>query len=507
MKILFSYPPLDTAKGYPTLGQNRQFQYFTEPTFIYPVVPAIAATTLRNVGCEVLWNDCLAEGIERDDYFRLLQKEKPDLIVFESKTPVIKEHWRLINEIKRLPLTAARLPRGAEGSLRGLPLTTLVGDHVTALPEESFRNSPVDFVLTGGDYDFLLLSLCEQLSRSEPHTPCSVLHALEPGIWYREEGQVKNTGPFQLNHDLNQAPFIDRELTKWELYAYKNGNYRLTPGTYIMSGRDCWWGKCSFCSWTRLYPRYRVRSPENVLDEIGVLIAALPIREIMDDTGTFPRGEWLQKFCRGAIERGYHKRVGFDCNFRFGAVTAGDFKLMKESGFRFLLFGLESANQETLNRLNKNVTVDDVVKTCRMARQAGLYPHITIMFGYPWEGYEEARRTLELGKYLLKKGYAYTMQATIVVPYPGTDLYRECLENNWLLTSDWSDFDMKQPVMKVPFPQKELLKLVQGMYGIAFNPVFLGRKILSIRDWYDLVFFLRAGKKVLGHLKDFRSGG
>ena len=493
MKIIFSYPPLDTAKGFPTLGQNRQFQYFTEPTLIYPVIPATAATMLRDAGHEVLWNDCVAEGINRDGYFRLLKEEKPDLIVFETKTPVVKEHWQLIDEIKRLPLTANRLP-----------LTVLLGDHVTALPEESMRNSKVDFILTGGDYDFLLKNLCDNLDRKNPHSPFPIPHSLEKGIWYRENDQIKNTGPFTLNHNLDQAPFIDRELTKWELYAFKNGNYRRTPGTYIMSGRDCWWGKCTFCSWPQLYPKFRVRSVDNVLDEIGVLIEKYPIREIMDDTGTFPRGEWLRNFCRGVIKRGFNKKIGFDCNFRFGAATSEDYRLMKEAGFRFLLFGLESGNQATLDRLNKNMKIETIIESCRLARKAGLYPHITIMFGYPWESLEEARKTYELGRWLLRKGYAYTMQATVVVPYPGTLLYQECRDQNWLLTNEWADFDMKNPVMKTPFPAEELMKLVQKMYSIAFDPLFLAHKVMSIRDLSDIQFFLRAGKKVIGHIKDFK---
>ncbi len=501
MKIIFSYPPLDRAKGFPTLGQNRQFQYFSEPTFIYPVVPASAATMLRDAGYRVIWNDCAAEGIEREAYFRMLEREKPDLIVFETKTPVIREHWKLISEIKQLPLTAHRLP-----------LTVLCGDHVTALPEESLANSPVDYVLTGGDYDFLLRDLCRVLDHSPfpiPHSPKSILHSPTPhslpaGIWYRDGGEIKNTGPFQLNHDLDGVPFIDRELTKWELYAYRNGNYRRTPGTYIMSGRDCWWGKCTFCSWTGLYPKFRVRTVGNVLDEIGQITGRYPVREIMDDTGTFPRGEWLRDFCRGAVDRGFNRKVGFDCNFRFGAASADDYRLMKEAGFRFLLFGLESGNQETLDRLNKNLKVETIIDSCRNARRAGLYPHITIMFGYPWESYEQARNTFELGRFLLKKGWAYTMQATVVVPYPGTPLYQECKENGWLLTEDWPNYDMKRPVMKTPFPEKDLMKLVRGMYSIAYNPLFLARKVISIRNWSDIRYFLRAGKKVWGHLRDFQ---
>ena len=514
MKIIFSYPPLDTAKGYPTLGQNRQFQYFTEPTLIYPVVPATAATMLRDAGHQVIWNDCVAEGIDRQEYFRLLERERPDLIVFETKTPVVKEHWQLIDEIK-VKLSTVNCQ----------PLTILLGDHVTALPEESMRNSQVDFVLTGGDYDFLLRDLCQCLEPSQPstvnrqpstvpcqpstvnHPPPTVNHqpsTFPPGIWYREDGKIKNTGPFTLNHKLDQAPFIDRELTKWELYAYKNGNYRRTPGTYIMSGRDCWWGKCTFCSWPQLYPKFRVRSVDNVLDEIGNFIEKYPVREIMDDTGTFPRGEWLRNFCRGVIERGFQKKIGFDCNFRFGAATRDDYRLMKEAGFRFLLFGLESGNQATLDRLNKNMKIETIVESCRLARKAGLYPHITIMFGYPWESLEDARNTYDLGRWLLRKGYAYTMQATAVVPYPGTPLFQECRDKNWLLTDDWAAFDMKNPVMKTPFSGEELMKLVQSMYSIAFDPVFLARKVASIRDWSDIQFFLRAGKKVFGHIKDFK---
>ena len=44
MKVMIAYPPIPTDKGVPLLSQNRQFQYFNNPTFIYPVIPAWAAT-------------------------------------------------------------------------------------------------------------------------------------------------------------------------------------------------------------------------------------------------------------------------------------------------------------------------------------------------------------------------------------------------------------------------------------------------------------------------------
>ncbi len=491
MKVIISYPPLSNQSGCPTLGQNRQFQYFKEPTYIYPVVPALAATLLKKAGHEVIWNDCIAQGWDYQAYLRFIRDEKPDLIAFESKTPVIKQHWRIINEIKGL-------------SWKGtIPKIVLFGDHATALPEESLQNSQVDFVLTGGDYDFLLLNLCNNLQLSSDHhlTPDA---KLEPGIYYRDNGAIMNTGKFKLEHNLDRLPFIDRELTNWKLYAFNNGNYKRTPGTYIMSGRDCWWGKCSFCSWPTMYPVFRSRSPENVLDEISYLINKYSVKEIMDDTGCFPAGEWMRQFCRGMIELGFNRKVYLDCNMRFGALTPEDFALMKKANFRLLLFGLESANQATLDRINKNLKVERIIEDCKTATKAGLFPHITIMFGYPWEDYQQAKKTLDLGKYLLRKGYAYTMQATVVIPYPGTPLFEECRNSGLLKSLDWDEYDMKNPVMETGLKDEQIMKLVQGMYGVSFQPEFILRKIAGLRDMDDFRYYLRALKKVAGHIFDFK---
>jgi radical SAM superfamily enzyme YgiQ (UPF0313 family) len=434
--------------------------------------------------------------MDEAQFFDMIAREQPDVIAFETKTPVVKQHWAIINKLK------GRVAGGEWLVTSHSPLATvLFGDHVTALPEESFEKSAVDYVLTGGDYDFLLLNLCNALATH--HSPLAT--SLEPGIYYRDNGTVRSTGGFRLNHDLNGTP-IDRELTQWRLYATKNGNFKRTPGTYIMSARDCWWGKCTFCSWPTLYPEYRSRTPSDVLDEVGMLVSRYGVREVMDDSGCFPAGDWLREFCAGMAHRGLHRKVYFDCNMRFGALSPEDMLLMKKANFRLLLFGLESARQETLDRVHKNVSAQRIVEDCKAASRAGLFPHITIMFGYPWESYEDALATLNLGRWLLRKGYAYTMQATVVIPYPGTPLYEECRSNGWLLTQDWDEYDMKQPVMRTSIPADMLRNLVQGMYGVAFHPEFLARKLCSVRDADDIKYYARAFRKVFGHVLDFRQG-
>lgn len=479
MKIMISYPPVSESL-HPTLGQNRQFQWFHNPSFIYPMVPAWAATMLKDRGHEVLWNDAIAMKWDPRRFWEYVSKERPDLIAMETKTPVVKLHWEIARRLKReTPDT----------------LVAMFGDHVTALPRESMENAPVDYVLTGGDYDFLLVNLADHLEKGSP---------LEGGIWYRRGGEVENTGDFELKHDLDALPEIDRELTCWELYG--EHLFIKSPHTYTMAGRDCWYGKCTFCSWTTLYPRYRVRGHERVLDEIGHLIDRYGVKEIFDDTGTFPAGVWLERFCRGMIERGYNRRLTVSCNARVGAVSGQQYGLMREAGFRLLKFGLESASQGTLDRLRKGTTVQEIIDSCRMAKEAGLTVHLTTMVGYPWESKGDARKTLDLCKDLLKRGDADMLQATIVMPYPGTPLFEEARENGWLRTFDWDEYDMSKPVLESPIPDDEIKGLTQGLYRAFLSPQFLLRTLVSVRSWDDLRFIARAGKAVLGHLRDFALG-
>ncbi len=192
-----------------------------------------------------------------------------------------------------------------------------------------------------------------------------------------------------------------------------------------------------------------------------------------------------------------------DCNMRFCALSLDEYKLMRKAGFRFVLFGLESANQKTLNKINKNENIKDMIESCRLAKKAGLSPHVTIMFGYPWEGEKQIQRTVNLGRMLLKKGYAHTLQATVVIPYPGTPLYKECKEKGWLQTEEYEEYDMRRPVMKSPVGDEKLKEAVQSVYKVAFSPEFILRRIAGVRSVDDVKFLFRAAGKVFGHLMDF----
>jgi radical SAM superfamily enzyme YgiQ (UPF0313 family) len=320
---------------------------------------------------------------------------------------------------------------------------------------------------------------------------------------------VKNTGQFKLTHNLDELPQIDRDLTKWQLYSVRNGNFKVTPGAYTMAGRDCWWrkdGGCTFCSWPTLYPTFRVTKPEKLADELGLLIGRYGVKTVFDDSGCFPAGQWLTNFANLMIKRGYNEEIEFGCNMRFGVLTRERYQLMKKAGFRMLLYGVESGNQATLDRLNKGTNIETIVKECKIPTQEGLEPHITIMVGYPWETREAVEKTVELAKKFMQQGYAKTLQSTVVIPYPGSKLYSQALTNGWFRfdPQDYDRFDMKEPVMSVTdMTPQEIMRACNDIYKIFLTPQFLIKQLVGIRTIRDLKYSMRGATKVLGHVKDF----
>jgi len=485
MKVCIAYPPLQ-GPGSPMLTQNRQFQWYHNPSYIYPLVSASAATLLAHDGFDLLWADGITDDWSWSQFVDFVQREQPDLIAFETKTPVVRQHWRIVAEVKRLAPHCH---------------TALVGDHVTALPLETMQNSPVDTVLTGGDYDVALLALARHLRDGSP---------LPPGAYYRDGDAVRDTGPFRLEQDLNGLPFIDRELTRAHRYGEKWR--RRSRFFYTMAGRDCPWARCTFCAWTILYPHFRVRRPEHLLGEIGFLIEEHRAEEIFDDTGTFPAGRWLRRFCDGMVERGYNERILFSCNMRYGYLGQSDLpERMKRAGFRKLKMGLESANQATLDRLNKGITVQQIVDESRHLSEAGLDIHLTVMVGYPWESRDDARRTVDLARELMARGHAEMLQSTVIVPYPGTPLHAEATEQGWFRPDfdplDYARYDMREPVLAVPgMTPDEVMELSAQVYGSFLTPRFVWRNLRRIRSWRDLDYLWRGAKAVAGHLRDFLGG-
>jgi len=289
----------------------------------------------------------------------------------------------------------------------------------------------------------VLMAMEAQKYRNEGHEVC----------WGSGEGYFDKVILQPEGLPFLSLPPPDRVFTRAK--DYTSGNYKYLPGTHIQVANGCWHGKCSFC--VEKGKSYEVRDIDDVIRELYDC-RKLGFKEVFDDSGTFPiEDKWLRSLAMKVPRYEAEEVLTLGCNMR---LVDADYNLMKHANFRMLLFGLESANQHTLDRINKGVKVEDY-KYIIKAAKAGLEPHIAVMFGYPWETDKEALNTLKLVHFLLRKGYAKTAQSSFYTPNEG-----ECGNGR----------------------QKVFLNKI---YDVAYSPEFWLNKLKDIRDVNDLKYLWR----------------
>lgn len=491
MRIAISYPPIVNNLGQKAMvSQNRNVQYFQKPTYLLPVIHAQSATWLKQLGYNVYWDDGNAQLKDYQQWLEDLVAWNPDVVVVESTTPVMKFYWRTINELKtRLPDT----------------IVIMTGYHSMRMPEETLRESATDIVLRSNHVDFVLARLIPYIAE---HMDWRLSCDLE-GLCFRvSDDEFRSTGSFRQVEPLDKSPLVDRDLVSWKQYAYENGNFLHTPGTYATSViRDCMFGKCTFCRYNGPDLTFSMMSVKRSLDEYEALIDKYGVKEIFDDSGVWYRGKEAREFSQGIIDRGLHQKgCYFGINTRFEYLDEETIKLMAKANFRFVLLGYEAADEETLRRLNKGYQLQHVENCLKWMSQYGLHPHLTIMVGYYWQTQDQLDRTVAEVKRLMLSGLARTLQVTLCTPLDFTPYHQECIREGVLLTSDYDDHDMSKLIVRTPISHDRYYQAVREMYSIAFHPLFIIRQLRYLwtfkqRDWEFLFTYgMRAVRRVRQHI-------
>jgi len=491
MKISISYPPIVNQDGQKAMvSQNRNVQFFKEPTYLLPVIHGQAATWLRDIGYDVLWDDGNSQLKTFDDWYLNLITEAPDIIIFESTTPVMKFYWAVANKLK------TDLPHC---------IIIMTGYHSMRKPEETLRESSVDIVLRSNHVDFVLQKLIPFIDENNNWRNNCLIEGL---VFRRDENNFLDTGNFKQIEPLDLAPDVDRDLVQWKNYAYENGNFLQTPGVYATSVvRDCMFGKCTFCRYNGPDLTFSIRSVQKSLDEYQRLIEDYGAREIFDDSGVWYRGAEAREFAQGIIDRGLHKKdCYFGFNTRFGYLDEDTISLLAKANFRFILVGLEAADEETLNRLNKGYGPEDSEHNLKLYTKYGLFPHLTIMVGYYWQTREQLEKTIATVKRFMFEGIARTLQVTLCTPIDFTPYHQECLDKKALLTDNYDDFDMSKLIVKTPLPHNNYYNAIRELYSIAFHPKFILKQLQFLarfkkKDWQFLFTYgIRAIRRVRQHI-------
>lgn len=208
-----------------------------------------------------------------------------------------------------------------------------------------------------------------------------------PNVGYAKNGKIifNHTEPITNLDELPTPCFKDLDLG---LYLSPQ------PVLPVYASRACYWGRCAFCDHGYGYDKeYRVRSPERVVNDLLDLMDSYNTTSFSFADEAIPP-TYFQRFCTSVIESGLDIRWCAHVRAEKG-FTKNLCKKMYESGCRMLLFGIESGCQRILNLMDKGTKTEDIITVLKMCRDAALWNHAFLFFGFPGERKEDAEETVQ----------------------------------------------------------------------------------------------------------------
>ncbi len=416
MKVLLAY-----------LCEYRQrFDYFTS---LIPYGLLSLASYIEARGYDVTLANLSKYGYRKGAAY--IAGEKPDILGVSLFTFNRIESFKLIREVRR-KLPDIKIVTG--------------GPHVSALAEETLlRVRAVDWVIKGeGERAFhRLLKRLE-----EKKSPERII----------EGERLRNLD------EIPSATHFSGKLKGVDIHEqYK----------YIITSRGCP-HSCSYCSSPGFWGRKtEFRSARNIFDEIEHLYRNYGIIyfSIRDDNFTLNKKRIIE-LSRLLREKGIY--IMWNCQSRVDTIDLEMLVEMKRAGLEHIQYGVESGSEKILNKYDKSIRIEEIVRAADLTRRAGVYLSVYLMCGMTGETDTDTGKTVEL----IKRIKPADGIVSPVAYYPGTYLYEEDKNNRKISDDTW-------------FENRE-----NGIY--IRNDSFVSRSIERILSALD-----KAGKKGQYRKKDF----
>ena len=367
--------------------------------------------------------------------------------------------------------------------LKALSKIVVLGNvHPSVLPEESLNDTRADYVVVGeGEISFE--ELLQNLKQGKTKESIS-------GVYFKGQENFQSR---ELYHQLDNIPFPDWENMDPQKYrkAPHGALIKNFPVAPVVTTRGCPY-ICKFCASARFWGRrLRYRSPENVIKEIEYLVNNFGVKEIHfeDDNMTFNRNHAV-KICNLILKRKIKISWATPNGIRADRVDLDLLKLMKEAGCYYVVFGIESGNQEILNNINKKETLEDIKKAVEMAHGLGMLTQGFFIFGLPGETEETIQNSINFAKSIpLDRA-----QFLILDILPGSELY-DTYKKEFKLDYDRESYH--EPTWVPSTISPEALKRLQP---VAFRSFFF-----RPRPLFSLIKFFRLSqlKFIFNRIRDF----
>jgi len=310
--------------------------------------------------------------------------------------------------------------------------TALGGPHAGANGDWLLANCPsLDFVITG-EGEESLPSLLNALNSSGELSKVD-------GLAYRTpDGKISINEKRTYIEDLDTLAFPARHLFDMGKYLTSSSAhsvYRKSPYTQMITSRGCPC-KCTFCALGNHWgANQRMRSAENVLQEIDLLVKDYGIKEIhFEDDNLTADKERAIKIFNGLIERNYD--LSWNVPSGMAAYTLDDeiLEKMAASGCYSVSLAIESGNQDVIKKLmNKPVNLKKIPGLVKKIREQGMDARGFFILGYPDETRENIRETVDFAR-SVELDWAYFFIAS---PLPHTKMWQTCIDKKYITAEDF----------------------------------------------------------------------
>ena len=388
---------------------------------------------------------------------------KPDAIVFLTGAVSFVEDFELLERV-------------VEAAARGIQIVG-TGDCLLAEAPKFFDAYPF---LDAAILDFTSNDVAAYL-RGEPGPKRNL-------AFRREDGSVC-LGERTLSSEPLVLPLPRYDLFPFKEYRIPHG--RRLPYAGILTDFGCPF-RCSYCIGGEL--GFRLRDLDNVIEEMRQL-KRLGVRELWIKDLTFGVNK---KRTLELLERMRREAFGFTwvCLSRANVLGAELLREMRAAGCHTIQLGVESADEDVLERHTKGISPGQVREVVALCKQTGIRVLAHYILGLPGDTPESIRRTIRFAIELDTEFASFN----IAMPRMGTEFRRIAIEQGLIGPGlETLDNSISQPAYETAELDRETLWALRNEAIRAFHlrPSFVVRRLLGVRSFYEFSTLFVEGSSLL----------
>jgi len=456
MKNLFIEPPAISQ-----FGNQRIMGGFgaNKADFAWPPLDLMTISgCLKHNGFDSAIYDLNNTKKKFQDIYQIIKKEKPRMVVFSTSITTIYDDLKIANIVKEISKDI---------------ITVAIGVHVMGIPKEILKYNKNLDVAVYNEPELVILNLIKN-----KYNPTNVL-----GICYRDKyGRIQQNAAQPNIENLEDLGMPSHD--KIPIHIYRNPVAKRQPLAIIMANRGCV-GQCTFCCQPYFWGKYRTRSVKHVIQELK-WIQQLGYREVFwNDARLTSNLKWTHELMDEMIKNKID--LTWSCNDHANGLSR-DLELlkkMKKAGCYIIHIGMESANHQILKNIKKGITLDQVRSAITMVKSVGIETMLFLILGLPGETKKTMTETIEFAK-SVDVDY---ITLGIAQPCLGTPFYDYLVQNKYLKTRDWNQYDpSKPPVYDYPHLSSEEIFQAhyEGLRSFYLRPSYILKRALKIRSFHDL---------------------